>query len=202
MQRLRQLIALAPLVTSGSTQSIAAAPAVVDVTARLLVACQAQQTAPFAASFAAGSARAFATEPREPGSIGESAVDERQASSLSASTSQPVEQEQSSGDWTENFSKLLEDGDVAGQAELLKNVFGESPEPYGPPLQQLLSYNRREEEKAQRRLLELQKQEEIRQSMYDTTILCGNQAFHVRSISFCSNFIWQQQCYKHIAGCQ
>ena len=164
MQRLRQLISLAPLVSSSSTQSVAAAPAAVDVTARLLVACQAQQAAPFAASFAEGCTRSFATETRELGGNGARSVDERQTSSLSASTSQPIEQEESAGDWTEDWSKLLEKGDVAGQAELLKDIFGESPEPYGPPLQELLSYNRREEEKAQRRLLELQKQEEIRQS--------------------------------------
>ena len=54
--------------------------------------------------------------------------------------------------------------DSVGQAELLHRVFGEDPEPVGPPLSELLNYNRRDEERAQRRMFELQKQEEIRQS--------------------------------------
>ena len=86
----------------------------------------------------------------------------REYSNAGTSTSQARPDDD--GDYLEEWAKLIEKNDTPGQAELLTRIFGENPEPQGPPLSELLNYNRREEERAKRRMFELQKQEEIRQS--------------------------------------
>lgn len=113
---------------------------------------------------AATFAKSFATDLK--GSEGPHRVpnEDRLTSNASASTSQLAEQPDSGDDWDERWAKLSEKGDLVGQADLLRDVFGEIPEPVGPPLHELLSYSRKEEERAKRREFELQKQEEIRQS--------------------------------------
>lgn len=89
-------------------------------------------------------------------------IDSRVHSKAGTSTSQSGSADD--GDYLEEWAKLIEKNDTPGQAELLTRIFGENPEPEGPPLSELLNYNRREEERAKRRMFELQKQEEIRQS--------------------------------------
>ncbi|DBA93188.1 TPA: hypothetical protein ACH3X2_003495 [Trebouxia sp. C0005] len=106
-------------------------------------------------SIAAASTRTFASGPPGPNTPDLSAVDGRQNSSNGASTSQPVDEEQPEADWMEDWAKLIDRGDVVGQAELLQNMFGEEPEPIGPPLHELLNYNRKEEERAKRRMVQV-----------------------------------------------
>ena len=162
MHRLRGLAALAPLLASASKSSPIICPASIQVDAARL-ACQLIVKAAHLPTFAAAAtARGFAAGPEEPGSATSGSTEERRASNADTSTSQLSGEQQDT--WIEDWGKLIEKGDVSGQAELVRDLFGEEPEPVGPPLHELLNYSRKEEERAQRRLQELQKQEDIKQS--------------------------------------
>lgn len=163
MHRLSRLTALKPLLASNAQPSVAWAAALGELSVRCPVQSSTAAVSPALAFPAAADMRTFASGPYEPGSPSASAVEGRQNSSSSASTSQP-EGDQSSGDWMEDWAKLLQNDDSVGQAEFLQKTFGEDPEPVGPPLHELLNYNRKEEERAKRRMSELQKQEQLRQS--------------------------------------
>ena len=161
MHRLRTLTALRPLLASSAQPNVARA--IISESIAKIPAPTAEAAVPALGSIAAASARTFASGPQDPNTPDVSAVEGRQNSSTGASTSQPDE-DQPEADWMENWAKLIDKGDVVGQAELLQNMFGEEPEPVGPPLHELLNYNRKEEERAKRRMFELQKQEQLRQS--------------------------------------
>ncbi|KAL0033923.1 hypothetical protein WJX77_010989 [Trebouxia sp. C0004] len=163
MHRLRTLTALRPLLAS-SAQSNGARAIIGECVAQ--IPAPSVEVAQLSAlrSIAAASTRTFASGPQGSNTPDVSAVEGRQNSSNGASTSQPVDEEQPEADWMEDWAKLIDKGDVVGQAELLQNMFGEEPEPIGPPLHELLNYNRKEEERAKRRMFELQKQEQLRQS--------------------------------------
>ena len=162
MHRLRTLTALRPLLAS--TAHAKGARAIIgDSVAQIPPSVEAAQVAALR-SIAAASTRTFASGPQGPNTPETSADEGRQNSSNGASTSQPVDKEQPEADWMEDWAKLIDKGDVVGQAELLQNMFGEEPEPVGPPLHELLNYNRKEEERAKRRMFELQKQEQLRKS--------------------------------------
>jgi len=161
MHRLRTLTALRPLLASSAQPNVARA--IISESIAKIPAPTAEAAVPALGSIAVASARTFASGPQDPNTPDVSAVEGRQNSSTGASTSQPDE-DQPEADWMEDWAKLIDKGDVVGQAELLQNMFGEEPEPVGPPLHELLNYNRKEEERAKRRMFELQKQEQLRQS--------------------------------------
>lgn len=163
MHRLRILMALRPLLASNAHAKGARAIIGDSVAQIPAPSAEAAQISALR-SIAAASTRTFASGPPGPNTPDLSAVDGRQNSSNGASTSQPVDEEQPEADWMEDWAKLIDRGDVVGQAELLQNMFGEEPEPIGPPLHELLNYNRKEEERAKRRMFELQKQEQLRKS--------------------------------------
>ncbi len=163
MHRLRTLAALRPLLAS-SPQSNSARAIIGESVAQIPAPSAEAAQVSALRSIAAANSRTFASGPQGPNTPDLSAVEGRQNSSKDASTSQPADEEQPEADWMEDWAKLIDKGDVVGQAELLQNMFGEEPEPVGPPLHELLNYNRKEEERAKRRMFELQKQEQLRKS--------------------------------------
>lgn len=163
MHRVRQLAALRPLLTSGALPNVAQTAAYAGPPAQGLVQSTVTAATPALGFTVAATARTFASGPQGPDRPDASSVEARQNSSISASTSQSLEGQDADA-WMEDWAKMVEKGDSVGQAELLQNTFGEDPEPVGPPLHELLNYNRKEEERAKRRMFELQKQEQIRQS--------------------------------------
>ena len=164
MQALRQL-AVSKHLLSAYTRSAVAGPSagLAEIVHDLQVSTL-HKTSPSPVSFAAVLARSFATDSQRAGETSDSRVD----SNAGTSTSQPGHG--GDGDYLEDWAKLIEKNDIMGQADLLNRVFGEDPEPVGPPLSELLNYNRREEERAKRRMFEMQKQEEIRQSRQAPTL--------------------------------
>lgn len=158
MRCLRHLAALQSLLSSTSVQTGARSCAVAD--------CNAYSTlqttvTPLLGFVAAAGARSYASDAgsTNPG------IESRRDSSSNASTSLSAgDQSADSEDWMEEWARLLEKNDVMGQADLLRRTFGDTPEPEGPPLHELLNYNRKEEERAKRRMYELNKQEQIRQN--------------------------------------
>jgi hypothetical protein len=169
MHRLRNLTALRPLLASSAHAKGARAIIGESVAQIPALSPEAAQDSALR-SIAAAGARTFASGPQGPNTPDVSAVEGRQNSSSGASTSQPVDEEQPEADWMEDWAKLIDKGDVVGQAELLQNMFGEEPEPVGPPLHELLNYNRKEEERAKRRMFELQKQEQLRKSRQSSAL--------------------------------
>lgn len=161
MRGLRHLAALQSLLTSTSLPTVARSCAVSDVNVHGSLQTTVTAVAPALGFAVAAAARWYASDA---GSINPG-TDSRRDSGSSASTSlttgdQPAE----SQDWMEDWARALEQNDVAAQADILVQTFGENPEPEGPPLSELLNYNKKEEERAKRRMFELQKQEQIRQS--------------------------------------
>lgn len=154
MRRLRHLAALQSLLTSTSVQTAARSCAVADCNAYSLQAT----VTPLLGFIAAAGARSYASDTgsTNPG------IESQRDSSSNASTSLSAGDQ--SEDWMEEWARLLEKNDVMGQADLLRRTFGDTPEPEGPPLHELLNYNRKEEERAKRRMFELNKQEQIRQN--------------------------------------
>lgn len=110
---------------------------------------------------AAAPIRSFASDTDRPDRQPTTSADRRENSSAGTSTSQA---QAGNSDYLEDWARLIDKNDTVGQAELLHRMFGENPEPVGPPLSELLNYNRRDEERAKRRMFELQKQDEIKQS--------------------------------------
>ena len=160
MRNLRQLCALQSLLQSSPSLIFrSAASADNDVHGKLhTTVTSILPTLRFAV---AAATRTYATDTRD----ANPSMDARRQSGNAASTSLSAEdQPAESGDWMDEWGKALEKNDLAAQAEILQKTFGEDPDPVGPPLHELLNYNRKEEERAKRRLYELQKQEEIRQS--------------------------------------
>lgn len=156
MRCLRRLAALQSLFTSTtSVQTGARVCAVADCNASSSLQTS---VTPLLGFVAAAGARSYASdaETTKPGS------ESRQDSNSNASTSLSAGDQ--SGDWMEEWARLLEKNDVMGQADLLRQTFGDTPEPEGPPLHELLNYNRKEEERAKRRMYELNKQEQIKQN--------------------------------------
>ena len=162
MHRLRQLAALRPVLELRTLPNLAQI-ATGEGFVHGFLPSSTPRIAPAMGLAAAASARGFAAGPQEPEGPNESIQEGRPNSSSNAGTSQPAgDQDAGNSDWLEDWGKLMDKGDTQGQAEFLHNTFGN--EPVGPPLHELLNYNRKEEERAKRRMFELQKQEEIRQS--------------------------------------
>ena len=169
MRSLRQLNTLKSLLTSRFAAVGACSSSTVDSCAYGSLQTTLTTGLPVLGFAVAAATRSYATgtENAPPGS------NSRQTSGRSASTSLPsADQLVESGDWMEQWAKALQKNDVAGQAAVLEKTFGESPDPVGPPLHELLSYNRKEEERAKRRMNELQKQEQIRQSRQGLLLSC------------------------------
>ena len=166
MRFLRHLTAMQSLLTSNSLQTVARNCAFADTNVQGSLQTSVTPALGFAA---AAAARWYASDT---GSTGPG-VDSRRDSGSSASTSLSTgDQSAESPDWMEEWARLLEKNDVVAQADLLRQTFGENPEPEGPPLHELLNYNRKEEERAKRRMFELQKQEQIRQSRWESMLQC------------------------------
>lgn len=164
MRCLRRVNALQSLLASNSLQTVARNCAVADT-----VVHGSLQTAvtPALGFAAAAAARWYASDARST----DPSMDTRRDSGSSASTSLSTgDQPADSPDWMEEWARLLEKNDVTAQADLLRQTFGDSPEPEGPPLHELLNYNKKEEERAKRRMFELQKQEQLRQSRWESVL--------------------------------
>lgn len=158
MRGLRQLAALQSLLSSTSLPIVARSCVVAESNTQNSL--QTIAVAPALGFAAAAAARWYASD-----SGSDASIKSRQESSSSATTSLSTgDPSAESQDWLEDWAKLLEKNDVAGQAELLHDTFGHMPA--GPPLHELLNYDKKEEERARRRMFELQKQEQIRQSRY------------------------------------
>ena len=171
MHRLKRFAALRPLLTAATQKNLTSACAEIRVQRSLpSTAATLHPAIDLAAvskprTFATGSHGSF--EPDPPSS------EDRQNSSLTASTSQPIEAGKSQpdedkgtskDDWLKVWAKLSQKKDLEGQAQLLQDIFGETPEPVGPPLHELINYDSKEVEREERRKFELQKQAEIKQS--------------------------------------
>lgn len=168
MQALRQLAVSKHLLSAYTRSAVAGPSAGLAEFVHDSQVSSLHATNPSPVYFAAALARSFATDSQRAGG----AADSRVNSSVGTSTSQSGPD--GDGDYLEDWAKLIEKNDTMGQADLLNRVFGENPEPVGPPLSELLNYNRREEERAKRRMFEMQKQEEIRQSRQaNQTITCS-----------------------------
>lgn len=164
MRCLRHLAALQTLLTSNSLQTATRICAVADTNMHGSLQTAVMPALGFAA---AAAARWYASDAESinPG------MDSRRDSGSSATTSLSTgDQSADSPGWMEEWARLLEKDDVVGQADLLRQTFGETPEPEGPPLHELLNYNRKEEERAKRRMFELQKQEQIRQNRWESVL--------------------------------
>lgn len=163
MQALRQLVLSRSLLSAcARSVDVAAITGVCD----LVADCQSSKAylkhlTPTSA--AAATARSFASDRQGSAGPADNRVDSGAETSSSQSVSGPDD------DYLEEWAKLIEKGDLPGQAALMERVFGEDPEPIGPPLSELLNYDRKAEERAKRRMFELQKQEEIRQSRQATS---------------------------------
>lgn len=163
MRSLRQLCALQSLLSSSTSSLAARSPASADTTINGKLHATVTAILPTLGFAVAAAKKTYATDTRD----ADSGMDARRQSGSAAGTSVSSEdQSAESEDWMNEWGKALEKNDLAAQAEILQKTFGEDPEPVGPPLHELLNYNRKEEERAKRRLYELQKQEEIRQSRY------------------------------------
>lgn len=163
MQALRQL-ALSRSLLSACARSVDVAP--INAVCDLVVDCHPSKSYlkhmdPTSAP--AATARSFASDSQRGAGPADNRVDSGAETSSSQSVSGPDD------DYMEEWAKLIEKGDLPGQAALMERVFGEDPEPIGPPLSELLNYDRKAEERAKRRMFELQKQEEIRQSRQATS---------------------------------
>ena len=166
MRYLRHLAALQSLLASNSLPIVTRNCAAADTNVQGSLQTAVTPALGFAA---AAAARWYASdaESSDPG------MDSRRDSGSSASTSVSIgDQSADSPDWMEQWARLLEKNDVVAQAEFLRQTFGEDPEPEGPPLHELLNYNKKEEERAQRRMFELQKQEQLRQSRLESVLKC------------------------------
>lgn len=161
MRGLRHLAALQSLLSNTSLPTVARSCAVAESSTQNSLQTTVTVVAPAFGFAAAAAARWYASDS---GNFDPS-MEARQKSSSSASTSLSTgDQSAESEDWLEDWAKLLEKNDVAAQAEFLHDTFGDSTQFDGPPLHELLNYNKKEEERARRRMFELQKQEQIRQA--------------------------------------
>lgn len=166
MRCLRRLATLQSLLTTNSLQIVARNFVVADTN----VHGSLRTALTPALGFAAAAATRWSTS--DAGST-DPGMDSRRNSGTSASTSLSTgDQSAESPGWMEEWARLLEKNDVVAQADFLRQTFGETPEPEGPPLHELLNYNRKEEERAKRRMFELQKQEQLRQSRCKSMLKC------------------------------
>ena len=161
MRGLRHLTALQSLLSSTSLPTVTRSCAVAETNSHSGLQTTVTAVAPALGFVAAAAARWYASDT---GSV-DSSIESRRESSSGASTSLSTgDQSAESKDWLEDWAKMLEKNDVAAQADFLHETFGDTSEFDGPPLHELLNYNKKEEERARRRMFELQKQEQIRQS--------------------------------------